>query len=205
MTWQNITVQQFQDITRLIETQGIDDIDRTSGLISIMTHQTEQQVEELPMPVYNQLAKECGFVLQGDIPGNPVRRLRVGRRLYKMVYNPRTLTKRQYVEIITFAKDPIKNMHLIMASLVKPVRWGIARKNDGGKHAEVAGVLLNARFVDVYHSCVFFCKLYSSLMKGMSAFLVNEAMKQKKITMEEAEKLLAISMSAMDGFIQPKR
>jgi hypothetical protein len=202
LSWGTITVQQFQDIHRLSISPDLDEFDRVERAICILFDMTEQQVDDLPVTTFNALARQCTFALTDKVPGKPVKSFRIGRNKYAITYDPTKLRHRQYVEVLTFGEKPIENMHFIMASLVQPVRWGIRRKNEAKDHEAIATDMLNARLVDVYHSCVFFCKLWVSLMERIRASLVLQMMRAG-MTKDTALELLNSSINAMAGFIQP--
>lgn len=202
LKWEDLTVQQFQDIYRLSLATDLDETDKVARAICILHDMTESQVDEMTITRFNELAKQCAFVMKGNIPGRPVRVIRIGRKRYRVNYKPSTLRHRQYVEIIHFSDKPIDNMHLCMASLVEPVTWyGRCLPNKAEDHQVIASDLLQARVIDVYNSCVFFCKLYSSLIDNIAASLIAEMM-MAGMTREEAILLLRTSQSAMDGSIQ---
>lgn len=202
LSWSNITVQQFQDIHRLSITPDIDDFDRVERAICILFDKTESQVDDLLVSEFEALARQCSFALTEQIPGKPEKKISAGGKQYAITYDPTRLRHRQYVELITYSEKPFDNMHLIMASLVQPVKWGMRKKNRAEDHQVYATDMLNARLIDVYHSCVFFCKLWISLMERIRASLVVEMMK-KGMTKETALELLNCSINGMAGFIQP--
>jgi len=205
LSWQNITVQQFQDVYRLSENKTLDDMQRLEKIIAILFDKTEKQVEEMTVAQFTDCAKQCAFIMEMEkIPGKPVKYIRCGKRRYGIQYNPAKLRHRQYVEILHFGNKPIENMHLIMASLVQPVKFGFWKKNEAPMHNQIAQDILDAPVIHVYHAAVFFCKLYVNLITAIKDYLVAEMMEQNKtVSREQAEKLVDISRNAMAGFIQP--
>lgn len=201
MNWNNITLQQFQDIRKLSGETDLDEVEKVERVISILYGKSEAEVGDMSTTEFNRLGRECAEFLKNDVvPGKPVRSFRVGARRYAINYKPTTLKHRQYVEISTFASDPIVNMHLIMASIVQPIRYGFKCKNKASEHAKIAEDMLNAPLIAVYHSCVFFCKLYRDLIKHIQDFLIKELM-SKGITESEARRTMASLILSMDGFI----
>jgi len=204
MTWNKITLGQFQDIYRLSQDKELDEMERISRVISIIYGLSEAQVEDLTIPKFNELAKSCAFVMNGEIPGKPVRSFRIGTKKFAINYKPQSLKHRQYVEILHFSEKPIDNMHYIMASLVNPVRFGFKLKNKADEHSKLSEAMLDAPFLAVYHSCIFFCKLYSNSIEAIRPYLISEMM-SKGMTEMEANRLMTVSISALDGFITLKR
>lgn len=205
LSWNDITVEQFQDVYRLSLSQDLDDITKTERVICIMFGLTEQQCENLPMPHFRQLAAQCAFLMTGQIPGKPSRTIKAAGRRYRVVYNPEKLKHRQYVEIMHFGDNPIDNMHLAMASLVNPITWyGKELKNNADDHQRIADDLRQARVIDVYHSCVFFCNLYVNLIENTKAYLVFQTMKEGR-NQKEATQLWDYLQSVTAGCIPPEK
>lgn len=201
LSWSDITVQQFIDIYRLSLSRDLDEMERVERVIAILFDKSEQEVENLTVAEFNTMARQCAFVMTPEIPGKPVKQIKIGKRRYSIIYDPTKLRHRQYVEVIHFGDKPIEHMHLIMASVVQPVTWyGRRLKNEAEQHEAIASDLLNARVIDVYHSCVFFCKLYVNLIQHMRVSLVQEMMR-KGVTRDQAILLVDNSWSAMAGFI----
>src|SRR5690349_9474879 len=160
-SWHTLTVGQFLDLYRLSINTELDEMGRLERAICIIYDLTERQVEEMLVTDFTQKAKHAAQFLTNKIPGKPVKKIKVGRNVYRITYDPTKLRHRQYVEVLTFGEKPIENMHLVMASVVQPVTWyGRAKRNEAEQHIEIANDMLKARVMDVYHTCVFFCKLY---------------------------------------------
>lgn len=199
--WEDITVGQFLDLSKLSNTSGIDDIERAERAVAIIFNKTERDISEMKVSDFNKMAAIAPKFLFQKIPGKPVKYIIVNNRKYKIIYNPATLRQRQYVEVMHFGKNPIENMHLILASIVKPVKYGIERKNRAEDHLQISEDMLCAPVCHVYHACVFFCKLYMRLIETTRHFLTNDLMK-KGMTAEGAQMLVNSLMKTMDGFTQ---
>jgi hypothetical protein len=74
-------------------------------------------------------------------------------------------------------------------------------KYDASRHDEYAQDMLSAKFVDVYHSIVFFWDVYRNWMEASKDFLIQQLAKNKttEVAREEVQNLLNI----MDGNIAP--
>ncbi len=204
LSWQTITVQQFLDIYRLSLNTELDEMDKLDRVICILYDKTEQQMDEILVPEYKRMASEVQFVMSGEVPGKPVKQIRIGKKRYSIIYDPSKLKHRQYVELLHFGDKPVDNMHLVMASIVQPVNWwGKRLANKAEDHESIAADMLQAPVIHVYHSCVFFCKLYVSLIQNIKGSLVQQMMKAGTSRVK-AERLIAASISAMAGFIPQK-
>lgn len=204
MKWSDISVQQFQDIHRLSLSTELDEMDKVTRTIAILYNKTENEVDNLPMGEFNRLAKGCSFLFTDTVPGKSEKYIYSGTKKYGIIYDPKKLKHRQYVEVVHFGEKPIDNMHLIMASLVQPIKWGFWKSNKTENHEAVAQDMLQARVIDVYHSCVFFCKLYGNLIEVIKASLVR-GMMSRGLTKDQAESLVQASRQAIAGFTQQEK
>lgn len=203
LTWENVTLRQFQEIVKLKSDKDQTDLDEK--VVSIMHNISINAVGEMKMPDFNKAVKECNFLLkQSEIPGKPLKHIQVGFKKYFICYKPNKLRQRQYVEIRYYADKPIENMHLILASLVQPVKFGFTQKNKVKNHQRIADEMLNARIIDVYHSCLFFCKLYCASIKVIQPYLITDMMNQG-VSKTQAESLTAILTSTTDGYFQQSK
>lgn len=204
-SWNTLTVGQFLDIYRLSIDKSLDDMSKVERAICILYDITERQLDDLTVLQFTAYAKEAAQFITDKIPGKPVKSMRVGKHRYAITYDPTKLRHRQYVEVVTFGEKPVENMHLIMASVVQPVNWlGFRKRNNAEDHLKIADDMLKARVVDVYHSCVFFCKLYMNLIENIRDFLVNE-LTTKGMKKNQAEETIQISINIMAGFTQQEK
>lgn len=203
-SWESLTVGQYQELYRLSLSANLDEYSKLEKAICILYNLSESQVEELSMLKFKEYAKQCAFLFSKEtVPGKAQKYLRTGKTKYKVNYKVTDMTYGQYVSVQHFADKPIENMHYILACIVSPMKFGFTLKNKTEHHLKYSEELRNARMIDVYHSCVFFCKVYSSSIKAIRGYLENQMM-EKGATKEEAATLLNLSIDAMDGFIQQK-
>lgn len=169
MNWQTITVQQFQDLYKVSIDNRLPEDERMVKTVAILHNMTEAQVDDMDLLEFKKLCAETVGILDIDkIPGKPERR--IGG--YVIEYNPARLKHRQYVEINHWMDNKIENMHLIMASLVKPTKFRyIVKDNKAEEHAKYANDILQQPIAKVYHACVFFCNLYTALINSTADYL----------------------------------
>lgn len=204
--WDKITVGQFQAIYKVsIDTQ-MDEADKASNIISILYNLSLAQVDDLTVSKFNELSKASAMALNIEsMPGKPMRKIKAAGKKYAVIYDPAKMRHRQYVEAMHFSDKHIENMHMIMASIVEPVTWYSRRlRNEGVMHKRIASDMLQARVIDVCHSCVFFCKLYLNSIKSLEPYLISQMMK-KGVTKEAAKEALNFSQSILAGYILPEK
>ena len=206
MNWQTLTVEQYQRIYQ-ISKRDIPDEDKSTQYLSILLNKTEREVEEMTIPDYSRQCREMAGLFSADIPGKSQRYIRTGR-LYRVNYEVSTMRFAQYCEVKSFLQGGVvENLHLIMASIVDPVvNYVIYRKpqkNSSVNHEARANDLLQAKFIDCYHSAVFFYQLLKNSIGSMKGFLLKEM--ETKMTKKEAEAVMDLLQVTMDGFLAPSK
>jgi len=209
VSWETITVKQFQLIYSVISSDR-DDIDKQTAVLCLLLNTTPTIVEDMSVVDYNKLCQQTAFIFSKDIPGKPVQIIKTSGRRYAIEYNPKKYKQRQYVETQHFLKgDTIANLHLLMASNVREVkgRWIFQRvlENDSNNHEEVANDLLDAPFINVYHSCVFFCKLFKSYMLNFRDYLTRSLMKENPTAARLLNETMSTFIHTLDGYTTPKK
>ena len=127
---------------------------------------------------------------------------RVNGRRYRCIYDIRNLPTARYLETKYFANDIVFNLHKIGASLVSPLKftWKGFKlcKYDASKHEDYANDLLEAKFVEVYGSVVFFCQIFKTLIENSKDYLMLES--QMNDQMKMVGQLVEALWTNLDGF-----
>lgn len=205
-TYDDLTVRQYQEIFSINSSEMADE-DKVIQSICVLTGATEREVEELTIPEFNKISKELAEIFTKELPDSkPPRRIKAGRKLYGITYNPRNLAYYQYADIQSWiGRNAITNMHRIVASLVYPVkRYGflhLKQKNDPNNHPEISEAILDCKYKDVHSICVFFSLLWNNSIKALADSLVPQI---ETLTQNEKKILKEILQSSTDGFITPK-
>lgn len=200
MNWSDINLFQYQQLVKALSIE--DEIDKTVKLVSIVTGMTENQVLSLSIADFNKEKQKLNF-LSEDIQGKPVSYINVNGRRYECIYDVRNIPAARYIESKVFGNDLVNNIHKIAATMVLPMKktifgWKRAKYN-AANHEQYAQDMLEARFVDVYHSAVFFLSVYLNWIKVSQGYLMEE-LKKKKVPSEEIEAVQDF-LKYMDGTI----
>lgn len=206
MNWSNVTVFQYQQINELYaNSKDLTDLDISVKVASILTNQTENQIDSLPVKELGPLLESIAFINE-DIKPQAVKVLRINGRRYKCVYDVRNIPASRYIESKHFSSDVMGNLHKIMACLVIPQKkvflgW-VDDKYDAGKHSDYAQDMLEAPIESVLGSVVFFYQVYRLWIKNSKDYMVNQMMEQK-VERKKAEEVHQALCSIMDGFTKP--
>ena len=200
MTWQDLNLFQYQQLVNAFKID--DDIDKTVKLISIVTGKTENEVLSMSIADFNKSKESLNF-LADEIEGKPVKYINVNGKRYKCIYDVRNIPAARYVESKVYGADLVTNIHKLAATMVMPMKktlfgWRLD-KYDASKHEEYAQDMLEARFVDVYHSAIFFLSVFLNLIKCSEDFLIQN-LKEMKIPSDQT-KAVQDFLKYMDGTI----
>lgn len=201
-----MTIKQFQELWYISQSTEYD-LDKSIKMVGVVTGMTPDEVEKLPMIKFNKICARIqnSFEIFNKklLSTKPKQYVFVNRRIYKLHYRVDKLpiNAGKYVEVVTFAKDVVNNLHKIMASIAEPINWrGKPYKRD---HDDIARDFEQVNFEAAYHAAVFFYTHYRVSMQLIQPYLVKELM-SKGVTKEKAEGTLNDLLMYLDGCTMPK-
>lgn len=206
--WKKINVWQYQQIYNVYSSSDkyLTEIEVDSKLVSIVNNLTDTQVDSLPLKEFMELKKSVEF-LNKPIEGKPVKYINISKnKRYKINYDVSKMPFARYIESKVFSEDLYNNLHKLAATMVIPQKrilgiW-FNQKYDASKHQEYSDDMLTARFIDVYHSLVFFYQIYRNWIEVSQDYMVSKMM-QSGMTQEKAKEAVQNLCSTLDGNIQP--
>jgi hypothetical protein len=117
-----------------------------------------------------------------------VNKIKVGKRWFYVDYTIANLSAGQFIDIQSFAStDPHKNIHKIIASVLRPISWipfSKPEKYDGNKHEDISNYLIdNMTILQAYPIMLFFCTLLNESLEDIQTYSLHQlqAMKEKLI------------------------
>lgn len=206
--WDKINVWQYQQIYNTYNSKDKyeTELEIDTKLISIVNDMTEMQVDSLPLTEFKKLKKTILF-LNEPITGSPAKYINISRtKRYKIRYDISKMPFARYIESKVFGEDLYNNLHKLAATMVIPQKrkfgiW-VNEKYDASKHQEYSEDMLTAKFIDVYHSLVFFYQVYRNWIEISKDYLVNKMMKEG-MTQDKAKEAVQNLCNILDGSIQP--
>ena len=207
--WDKINVWQYQQIYNVINTKDKNDTDLDTDvkLIAIVNNMTEMQIDSLPLNKYAEL-KETIFFLNEPINGKAVKYITISKsKRYKLNYDVSKMPFARYIESKVFTEDLYGNLHKLAATMVIPqernmLGFWVNKPYDASKHKEYADDMLGAKFIDVYHSLVFFYQVYRNWIEVSQGYLVNK-MVEAGMNQEQAKEVVQSLCTILDGNIPP--
>jgi hypothetical protein len=206
--WQKINVWQYQQIYNALNTKEKDatDLDLEVKLVGIVNNMTEMQIDSLPLNEYKELSKTIAF-LNEAIEGTPKKHIKISyNKRYKINYDVSKMPFARYIESKVFSEDLYGNLHKLAATMEIPQKrkFGIwfNEKYDASKHEEYSNDMLTARFVDVYHSLVFFYQVYRNWIEVSRGYL-EKKMVEAGMQEAQAKEVVQSLCIILDGNIAP--
>lgn len=208
MTWKDINVFQWQQITDLFtkESKDLTDLDMAVKATAIVMGLTEHQIDSLPIDKLKPLLEQVSF-LHMEIKPDAAKYIKANGKRYRCIYDIRKLPAARYIEAKYFSDDTNGNLHKLAACMVMPQKrnwlgkW-VDDKYDASKHSEYADDMLYAPIVNVLGSVVFFYQVYNNWIRSSKDYLIAEMMKAN-MTKYQAEKLYIHLCEITAGFIKP--
>lgn len=127
MTWDNITLAQFQQIEQ-VNSRELPDIDKALFSVCIIYGMTEFELDNTDPKKVLKLTGRVSKVFES--PFKPKALSKIGR--YFINYDVSGMTFGQYIELAFFLQDTVKYAHYIMATISK--QW--MRKQDHRRKSE---------------------------------------------------------------------
>lgn len=208
MTWQDITVFQFQQLTDLWQNaEGRDPFDLSADMVGICFKLAPQQVDSLSTNEFNAKCRELMFL--SEVPEwKPVDYFETEGRRYRFVYDVRQIHAARYMEVKQYSNGGmVPNLHKMAASMIIPQQrrhfmglrngWQDA-EYDAAKHEDYANDVLQAPIAAIHGSAVFFCKVLAGLMPALADFLTENLPETER---KKALQTLQDSARFLDGSI----
>jgi len=206
--WDKISVWQYQQIYKVLSSKDKEttDLDINVKLVAIVNDMTEMQIDSLGLDEYADLSKTIAF-LNEPIKGKPVKYIAISNnKRYRINYDVSKMPFARYIESKVFSEDLYGNLHKLAATMVIPQKrkygFWVDEKYDASKHQDYSNHMLEAKFVDVYHSLVFFYQVYRNWIEVSQDYMANRLIKagMKEV---EAKEVVASLLNILDGNIAP--
>jgi len=206
--WHKINVWQYQQIYNVYNSKDkyLTEIEVDSKLVSIVNNMTDAQVDSLSLTEFRKLKRSIIFLTK-PIEGKPVKYISINKnKRYKINYDVSKMPFARYIESKVFSEDLYNNLHKLAATMVIPQKrilgiW-FKQKYDASKHEQYSEDMLTARFIDVYHSLVFFYQVYRNWIEVSQDYMVSKLM-QTGMTQEKAKEVVQDLCTTLDGNIPP--
>ncbi len=186
-SWKEISLKTYCLLDGIIKDNDLNTIDKDIEILSLLSEKPRSEILALPFNVRHGYLRKIEFLnnLNSIKPLQSAKSFRFfikGKR-FEIKLNATELTGGQYIDLMTFLKDPEatnQNIHNILAVIVLPLKFGLFKsKYDGEAHAIRAAFFYENMSVSIaYPILVFFCNLSEHLTQAIQDYLKTETVKK---------------------------
>ena len=175
-------ISQIQELHALGE---LNNIDKKIEALAIMTEQTIDDIELMPMDEILEEFRKIEFIPKDTTPKFKFRHK--GKR-YRLITNPLELKAHQWIELQeVFNGDIIESLDKIIALLSYEVNvFGKKKKENVTNFVQKVTDFASLKFDIAYNYALFFSKVYPELLKTTLSYLNKELEEMKNQLQEEA-------------------
>lgn len=181
-----VTIGTFIKIAKLEATDDPEQIlDRNIKMLSLLTAEGEDVFLELTASQLAELVGKISFLNNLPEP-KAINKVKINGKLYQANLLISELTAGQYIDLSEFIKNPINNLHKIMATLYLPAKktwYGklVVEKYNGKNHKERADEFYRFMPVSVaYPAALFFYQVSNGLTTNIETYFINKAVQEMK-------------------------
>jgi hypothetical protein len=202
LSWKDITIGQFIESHEVYQADYPEPLDREVALLSALSGQSEDEILRMRRSDFVEAIKELSFLSDlSTISTKWPKYFIIKRRVFKPVQNLQKLTAGQYIDLMSFSKDPMPNLHKILATLCLPVKYFRAQKYDGAKHGELSKFFHDNLTMDIaYPIAVFFCNLWEASMPHILTYLEKETGTLMREIQNLTQNPKTPSLNSSDGY-----
>jgi hypothetical protein len=179
-SWQDISIGTFQQLHKLTEPTFENQI----ATLAILTGQTVEQIEELPIKEITAAIAKLGWMSQ--LPtAKDFKKFRHGLTTYKFVASQHELAAHQFIavqDLFGQQDNWVGNLHKIMAALAVKYKWFRKSEIKPTEFDAVADLFRKRMSIaNAYGYALFFSAYLPELLETTHQFLEQEVEKLRKI------------------------
>jgi hypothetical protein len=183
---EDVTIGTFIKIAKLEATDDPEQIlDRNIKMLSLLTGEGEDVFLELTASQLAELVGKISFL--NNLPeAKAINQVNINGKLYQANLLISELTAGQYIDLSEFIKNPINNLHKIMATLYLPAqkKWYgklVVERYNGKTQKERADEFYRYMPVSVaYPAALFFYQVSNGLTTNIETYFISKAVQEMK-------------------------
>ncbi len=176
--YSQLTIKQFLQCKLISELES-DPVLRKVKLLAAIEGKEVDEIESLPMKEMFAKLKGLESVESLQPNGKVSMKFKVGGRKFIVKWRQQDLTAAQYIDATHFCKDPINNIHNILAAISVEVKWFREFPYNGDNHKEIADLFYNEMKISTaYPIMLFFCSYSEALIRNIATSLGEVALKE---------------------------
>lgn len=168
-SYNKLPLGKYGEIQAIIKKEGLEEVDRVVGILSILTDMEEDEILHLPIGEFQDLSSKIGFLsAEGFQGGRIAKKYIVGKWELCPVSDYRKLETCQYIDFKTYAEDYEAHIVELLSVILVPKGH---RYNDGYDILELQEALRWGMSVaDGVTIVAFFLTLFKGLIKDSLHF-----------------------------------
>lgn len=185
-SWEEMTIERWQDIQEILSEEGTDAVDKNVKLVGYMYDIPDEDAYNLPLDDFSKALDGIGWLGSEPVIPEPSDTYLINNKKYTVCLNQREITTAQYIDFRAFNTDVPKNIHLILSILMVPEGH---RYNDGYDIEQVQRDI--QQYMRITHALSlvrFFFQLYVALTTNSLRSLMKTLRRKMKRTRDK-EKL----------------
>lgn len=183
---EDVTIGTFIKIAKLEASNDPEAIlDRNIKILSLLTGEPEDTFLELTASQLSELVGKIAFL--NELPeAKAINQIKINGNLYQANLLINELTAGQYIDLSEFIKNPINNLHKIMATLYLPAKktwYGklVVEKYNGRTQKERSDEFYRYMPISVaYPAALFFYQVSKDLTTNIETYFINKAVEEMK-------------------------
>lgn len=190
--YRDLPIGMYLEICEIDRRQDLEEINKQVSIISILTGMAEEDIYNLPLETYRELAQKTHYLMhpyEGEVL--TAKNYLIGKFNLIPIEDYRKITTAQYIDFQTFAKDCEKNIVEILSTMLIPK--GKKYNQDYDVIEVQKAIRENLSVVDALTLLAFFFVQYRQSIKDSLTYSREMAMKlrdpeKKRRTMREIQK-----------------
>lgn len=179
MKWSELKIYQFQELYSILTDKELDELGKVIYSVAFLEEKTVAEIESMNLDEFKKLSDKYGWLKEMDLLEKISNTFELNGEIYKVIWQVDKMKAGQYIDLTEFNKDPMANIHKVMATLVYK-DWN-TYATEHNERSELFRKEMNIGFA--YPLCVFFCERLTKSMPGILKAMQKD-LKRKKTELQ---------------------
>lgn len=166
-SWDDITLETFQDIMRMIDSNG----GKSSmiDILGIISDKTKEEIEQMPFEVVSEILKAASFIDTNILDTEPKDNIEIDGETYR-IHHEEKLKFKEFVDTQTMIENDNRNYAVILAILCRKEGEVYDDKFIAEKLEERSQMYLKRPITEISHLIAFFLLLLKKSRMDMRQY-----------------------------------
>jgi len=174
MNYSELTIEKYQAIITAISMTE-NEVRQSMNILSIINDKPYEFYRDMKFKDFQKECKQLEWMSDAPLPDQWVKSFKCCDEVFEIVQHPTEWTAEQFISMSTLTREPINNLHSIMAVLTK----GSESMNEYNRRSELfkKNLTLDVAYPTAFFFAMFLAKLSQTIPYSLH---VNKKMKQAK-------------------------